>query len=67
MFNSLQNGIVIIKSGQLDFMNELSKKVLTELSGLSNFFKNTYKTEDEEKCNPIDRKMFFIFENVGEV
>ena len=48
MFNSLQNGIIIIKSGQLDFMNELSKKVLTELSGLSNFFKNTYKTEHEE-------------------
>lgn len=41
MFDGLQEGIIVIdENNSIGFMNELSNRVLTELSGLKNFFRN---------------------------
>ena len=62
MFDGLQEGVVVIQGGALTFMNELSNRVLSEVATLGNFFKN--KQHNGSKCaiNPIDRKLFFLFE-----
>ena len=40
MFNALQEGIIVIEENStISFMNELSNKVFSELSNMSNFFK----------------------------
>ena len=65
MFNGLQEGIIVIdEKGKMNFINELANKVLTELSGLRNFFKN--KTTDGQiaKKDQLDMKLFYVFENV---
>lgn len=43
MFNALQEGIIVVQDNKLNFMNDLSNKVLSELSDLDNFFKNRDK------------------------
>ena len=43
-------------------MNDLSIKVLSEVSGLGNFFKNKHINGDKADINPIDRKLFYLFE-----
>lgn len=43
MFNGLQEGIILLDNQQISFMNELSNRVLSELSGLKNFAKNKDK------------------------
>jgi hypothetical protein len=41
MFDGLQEGIIVIDDmNTVGFMNELSNKVLSELAGLKNFFRN---------------------------
>ena len=41
MFNGLQEGIIVIDDyGKMNFINELANRVLSELAGLRNFFKN---------------------------
>ena len=37
MFDSLQEGIIVCSLGEIDFMNELSNKVLSAIAGLKNF------------------------------
>ena len=65
MFNGLQEGIIVIDDGgKINFINELANKVLSELAGLRNFFKNkNYKGSLAHK-DQLDRKLFFLFENV---
>ena len=43
-------------------MNDLSNKVLSDLAGLSNFFKNKGMDGNKSTEDPIDRKLFFLFE-----
>jgi len=45
-------------------MNELSNKVLTELAGLGNFFKNKDLSgnKDKDTIDPLDRKLFYVFQ-----
>lgn len=38
MFDSLQEGIIVLKNGELEFTNELANRVMSEISGLKNFF-----------------------------
>lgn len=46
-------------------MNELSQKMLSELANLGNFFKN--KDKQGKVCieDPINMKLFFLFQNTG--
>jgi len=43
-------------------MNELSNKVLSELAGLGNFFKNKDLNGAKDKQDHLDKKLFFLFE-----
>ena len=41
MFDGLQEGIIVVDDyAKIGFMNELSNRILSELAGLKNFFKN---------------------------
>jgi len=40
MFDSLQEGIIVMKDGKLNFMNDLSNRLMAEVSGLRSFFLN---------------------------
>jgi hypothetical protein len=58
MFDSLQEGIVVISDNQIDFMNDFSKKFTRFISTLE----KDPKTNNEEP-DILRKKMFFIFEN----
>ena len=67
MFNGLQEGIIVIDNGgKMNFINELANKVLSELSGLRNFFKNKMVGGNIADKNPLDLKLFYLFENVSD-
>ena len=61
MFDALQEGIIVLQGDSITMMNDLSNKVLSEMTGLVNFFtnKNAYGDQDFEKL--IDKKLFFLF------
>ena len=40
MFDGLQEGIVVLNDGKIEFMNDLSNKFLTVLSGLYDYQNN---------------------------
>ena len=63
MFDSLQEGIVVLSNGKIDFMNDFSNKFISFLAGLQDF--KTNLTEDMEKSDidPLSRKIFYLFEN----
>lgn len=42
MFDSLQEGIIVVQGDSMNYINELGNKVLSELAGMKNFFKNKY-------------------------
>ena len=37
MFDSLQEGIVVLNDGEIEFMNDLSNKFMTFLSGMYDY------------------------------
>jgi hypothetical protein len=39
LFDSLQEGLIVIEDQSITMMNELSNKILSHVSGLSDFFK----------------------------
>ena len=44
-------------------MNDLSVKILNEVSGLRNFFLNINRNQIIEKTDSLDLKIFYVFEN----
>jgi hypothetical protein len=44
-------------------MNELSNKILSELADLKNFFKNRTHSGDTGTQDPLDIKLFYLFEH----
>lgn len=46
-------------------MNELSNKVLSKLSNLKDFSKNKPKRNMVARVDPLDIKMFYIFDIIG--
>jgi hypothetical protein len=63
MFDGLQEGIIVIDNNKLSFMNDLSNKLLSELADMKNFFKNKNHEEALNHEDPMDRKLFFLFEH----
>lgn len=62
MFNGLQEGIILLNDSKINFMNELSNRVFSELSGLKNFAKNKDKNNViGTKNNTLDLKLFYLF------
>lgn len=47
-------------------MNELSKRVLNKLSNMRNFEKNIPRRGMTSETNPLDLKLFFIFDIASE-
>jgi len=62
MFDGLQEGVVVLQGEELSFMNDLSNRVLSELTGLKNFLKNKDLHGNKDKQDPLDRKVFYLFE-----
>ena len=61
MFDSLQDGIVVLNNGKLKFMNDLSNRILSEICGLKSFFLNTNAEGKTQEADQLDKKVFFIF------
>ena len=47
-------------------MNELCNKFTTELSGLQDFEKNINVNDEKPDINPLDRKIFYLFQSEKE-
>ena len=63
MWDSLQDGIVVIAKEQMHFMNDLSNKILTQLAKVENFYTEAKECiNDPERENPMDAKIFFVFD-----
>ena len=62
MFDSLQEGIVVLSDDQIDFMNDFSSKFIRYIHGMD---KETTKAIDmgQSKTNILNKKIFFLFEN----
>jgi hypothetical protein len=45
----------------MNYINELGNKVLSELAGMKNFFKNKFKDGENFIIDPLDMKLFFVF------
>ena len=63
MVDSLQKGIIVLNEGKIEFMNDLSNKFMTFLSGMYDF-----QTNQNEECelgdkDPLNRKIFYLFES----
>ena len=41
MFDSIQEGIIVLENGKPSFMNDLSNKIMSNICGLKSFFMNT--------------------------
>lgn len=62
MFDGLQEGVIVVDGLNIGFMNDLSNKILTELSGMKNFFKKKVHEGQYLEVQPLDMKLFFLFE-----
>jgi sensor histidine kinase regulating citrate/malate metabolism len=68
MFNALQEGIIVVDDNKtISFMNELSNKVLSELSTVKNFFKGKTHSGKKIPFLPIDQKLFYLFQSNANV
>ena len=63
MFDSLQEGIVVLSDGKIDFMNDFGNKFTSFLSGLQDFKTNTNEDMETSEVDPLTRKIFYLFEN----
>jgi hypothetical protein len=63
MFDSLQEGIVVLSDGKIDFMNDFSNKFTSFLAGLQDFKTNMTEDLAESDIDPLTRKIFYLFEN----
>jgi sensor histidine kinase regulating citrate/malate metabolism len=62
MFDSLQEGIVVLNDGEIEYMNDLSNKFMAILSGMYDFQNHLNEDQEKSKINPLDRKIFYVFE-----
>ena len=63
MFDALQDGIVVFQGNTITLMNDLSNRILSEVTGLKNFFKNKDRFGEKSLEDLMDIKMFYLFEH----
>lgn len=63
MFDSLQEGIVVLSDGSIEFMNDFSNKFTSFLAGLQDFQTNINEDMEKSEIDPLKRKIFYLFEN----
>ena len=67
MFDSLQEGIIVVDKNNIEFMNSLSNKILSFLANLKNFKTNKpLQGQDQSSIHPLDLKLFHLFENADD-
>ena len=63
MFDSLQDGVMVICKEQMHFMNDLSNKILSKLTKVDNFLDTSKQSfEDPSIQDPMDAKIFLVFD-----
>ena len=63
MLDGLQQGVVVIQDDKIDFMNDLSNKVISQVTDEENFLQKYGKGGEEGSSDPLDLKIFNLFEN----
>jgi len=63
MFNSLQEGIILLNKEKIHFMNDLSNKVMNEVTKCKSFMFNRCLDGTYDTVSNFDKKIFFVFEN----
>ena len=63
MFDSLQQGIMVLEGNSINFMNDLSLKLVNEVTKMKNFMFNKNLDGTFGKEDPLDMKLFHLFEN----
>ena len=48
-------------------MNDLSNKVLSQVSGIKDFFNGLGKDDKKLNYNPIEQKVFHLYQSDGEI
>jgi hypothetical protein len=61
MFDGLQEGIIVVQDEQVTFMNEISNKILSEITNLDNFFKNRDKKGEHASIDNVEHNLFYLF------
>ena len=61
MFDSLQEGIVVLQDNRITFANELCSKILSAVSGMKSFVNNKQKVNEAPKIKNVDQKIFYVF------
>jgi hypothetical protein len=62
MFDSLQEGIIVLNDGEIEFMNDFSNKFMTFLSGMYDYSNNLNEDMEPSKSNPLNQKIFYLFD-----
>jgi len=63
MFDSLQDGIIVFQGNNITFMNDLSNRITSEITGLKSFFLNKFYDGTYDIVSQLDKKIFYVFEN----
>ena len=63
MFDSLQEGIIVMQNQKIHFMNDLSTKILKHVSGALNFYGKQNKAGNTNIDNHMDTKLFYEYVN----
>ena len=66
MFDSLQEGIIVMQKRKVYYMNDLSIKLLNHVSGLKDFYMNINNSDEVNYVNQMDVKIFYNFEPKNE-
>ena len=58
MFDALQEGIIVVQGANLIFLNDICNKMLSYITTTTNFM-----LQKDQQVNPIDQKIFFLYDN----
>ena len=56
---------MVLNEDKLEFMNDLSNKVMSFVTGMKDFKRNLNLNNEKRTSNQLDRKIFYLFKNNG--
>ena len=59
--DSIQDCVLIIQEGKIDFMNNICNKVLSNMYNIEDFFNQSFKRQIIENYKTLDKKIFKIY------
>ena len=63
IYDSLQEGIMVLSDGKLEFFNELSTNILNEVTDMKDIVNGLDKNGRKVNYDPMDLKIFYLFDN----